>query len=147
MSQMWLLCVWGISWTKSAYCYSDTFSSHHPCCRYTNHLCTTHVINLVDPGAARFLASQMKLLRRYSHKLPHIWKSSKCNNLFSSSNSSQLKFPAKSQIEPTIWYMVPRFQEHFLFYSSPFQEKGFMRDRWKKYVFFIPRNSVYSSGF
>lgn len=95
MSQMWLLCVWGISWTKSAYCYSDTFSSHHPCCRYTNHLCTTHVINLVDPGAARFLASQMKLLRRYSHKLPHIWKSSKCNNLFSSSNSSQFKISSK----------------------------------------------------
>lgn len=27
-----------------------------------NRLCTTHVINLVDPGAARFLASQLKLL-------------------------------------------------------------------------------------
>lgn len=93
---MWLLCVQGISWTKSVHRYSDTFSSHHTYSVYMNHLCTTHVINLVDPGAATFLASQMKLLCRYSHKLPHIWKSSKCYTFLP--QILQLKFPENNQI-------------------------------------------------
>lgn len=92
-SQVRLLYVCGISWTKPVHSSSDASSSHHTYCMCMNHLRTAHVVNLADPGLARLLASQMKLLCRCSRKLPRVWKSSNCHSFFPPSNSLQLKFP------------------------------------------------------
>ena len=141
-SQVRLLYICGISWTKSVHSYSDTSSSHHTYCVCMNHLCTAHVVNLADPGVARFLASQMKLLCRCSHKLPCVWKSNKCNNLFTPSNSSQLKFPENNQhLQPTVWYMVAMLSRAFSVLQFTVSGKWVYERRGKKRVCFIHRNS------
>lgn len=123
-SQVRLLYVCGISRTKSVHSYSDTSTSHHTYCMCMNHLCIAHVVNLADPGVARFLASQMKLLCRCSPKsgrpanatislVPQIlpsWNFQKITTIYS--------------WQSDLW--EPCFQEHFQFYSLLFQGNGCM---------------------
>lgn len=114
--------------------YSDTFSSHHTYCMYMNRLCSTHVTNLVDPGAARFLASQMKLLCGYPISCHISGSPANATISFLPQILPSLNFQKITKYSwqyNTLWYMVPHLQEHFLFYSLLFQGKGFMKDRWK----------------